>query len=371
MTRRPIVLPLAAIGFALTSVIACEIRVRDSAFRTARDVHKLCVIAQASDSQADTIEQRLSDWILRTGEDLNLEVVRVDADDPETNWRAVGIPSAPPSLPVTVLVGRDNGIGENFLIDHWEPAPSDEQLALLTQSPLRQKLAEQLATNIAVLVFVPQNPGDSSPNGDLLQRIVSQGIAEERVGLSMIQVDRTDPAEKLLCQFIGIRPDSADTVCIAFGRGKLMTPPLAGDQISTENVMQLVTTILQACSCSKPLPTMGVDLPLIWNDSVDASVVLMDSEIDLKQLDEEVQKMLAAKAIDENAEPIEVSIATGKSPEQEEVEPASDTTAQAVSAAHDETSDNAALVNMKILTGLLAVVMIAVVIFQLQRRPDG
>jgi hypothetical protein len=294
---RTFFLACALICLALTSIVACEIRVRDSAFRTTRDIHKLCVIADSTDESAGAIAERITQWLHGTDGNLNLNVVQIDADDPETNWQSLGIPSAPPSLPVTILVGRDNGIAENFLIDHWESAPTDDELAGILDSPARRQLARELAQNVAVLLFAPSHPDESSAVSGELKSIVETGIADERIGLSLITVDRRDPDERLLCRFMGLRGDSPDTLAIAFGRGKLMTPPLMGNEINAENVTALVTQIRQACSCSKPLPTMGVDLPLVWSDAIDSSVVLMDQEIDLSELEVEVENMLAAKAI--------------------------------------------------------------------------
>ena len=125
---------------------------------------------------------------------------------------------------------------------------------------------------------------------------VESKIENERIGLSVIRLDRSDPDEQLLCRFMGIRPDSPDTLCVAFGRGKLMSPPLIGDEITADNIHTLITQIRQACSCSKPLSTMGVDLPLVWSDANDLNIILMDAEIDLSDLDSEVQNMLDAKA---------------------------------------------------------------------------
>ena len=64
MTRRhTTLLVLAVAWFALPPLPACEIRVRDSAFRSIRDVHKLCVIADSSDETAEAIVQRLQQWL--------------------------------------------------------------------------------------------------------------------------------------------------------------------------------------------------------------------------------------------------------------------------------------------------------------------
>jgi hypothetical protein len=261
----------------------------------------------------DEIHERLNRWLDQTDGEFNLRIVRVDADDPETDWRSLGIPSAPPSLPVTVLIGRNNGIGESFIVEHWEPAPSDQQLAAIVDSPVRRQLAGELATNVAVLVFAPSDPAGESSVTSRMEAMVQAGIADERIGMSMITIDRYDPAERLLCRFMGIRPDSPDTLCVAFGRGKLMSPPLVGEQINAESIDTLVTTIRQACSCSKPLATMGVDMPLVWSDAIDSTVILMDDELELSELDAEVQNMLAGKATDDGSdEPTVIPIPAGQ-----------------------------------------------------------
>ncbi len=41
---------------------------------------------------------------------------------------------------------------------------------------------------------------------------------------------------------------------------------------------------------------MGVDIPLVWSDAIDSTVILMDQELDLSELDAEVQNMLAQKS---------------------------------------------------------------------------
>ena len=313
--RLAITFVLAATCFGITPAVACEIRVRDSAFRSARDLHRLYVIADPIDETAQVTFDRVNQWLDEIEGDFNVTVERIDANDAEFDWRSIGIPSAPPVLPVTVLVGRDNGTATSFVIDHFEPAPSDEQLASLLNSPLRQKLADQLARHIAVLIYAPQDSTSVDEIDDRVISSVESRIENERIGLSVIRLDRSDPDEQLLCRFMGIRPDSPDTLCVAFGRGKLMSPPLIGDEITTDNIHTLVTQIRQACSCSKPLSTIGVDLPLVWSAANDAGIILMDEELDLSELDGEVQNMLDAKA---NAaalsETTEVSIPPGYTP---------------------------------------------------------
>ena len=259
-------------------VSACEIRVRDAAFRTPRDVHRLCVIAEADDPEAAEIEERLQTWLRGPAAGLNVRIERVDAHDPETDWNTLGIPSAPPQLPVTVLVGHSNSSGENFVISHWEPAPDDGELERLKSSPLREQLTQKLGRHLAVLLYFGAD-GDSETRA-MLRKRATGNVGSERLGLGLIELDPADLDDPLLMSFAGIDPQAGNALFVAFGQGKLMEPPLFGEQITRDEVDNLIEQLCAACSCSKPLPMLGVDLPLVWTPELDSTLVLMDAELE-------------------------------------------------------------------------------------------
>jgi hypothetical protein len=263
---------------------ACEIRVRDAAFRTPRDVHRLCVIANREDAAADKIQAELEKWLAEEAEGLNIRVERINADDPETDWSSLGVPGPPPALPVTALIGHSNSSGENFVIDHWEPSPDEADLAQLLMSPVRKKLQEQLGKHLAVLLYFGTD-GDSETR-TLLRQLTKEPIKDERIGLGLIEVDPSDSQERLLLSFAGFDPASGNGLYVAFGQGKLLEPPLFGPQINREEISSLLEQLCQTCSCSQPLPMMGVDLPIVWSAKLDSMVVLMDEE-QLDALEEE------------------------------------------------------------------------------------
>ena len=259
---------------------ACEILVRDAAFRAPRDVHLLCIIAEAGDQQADSIADELTAWLDEPARGLNIELERVSADDPNVEWSKYGIPSAPPSLPVVIFVGRNRGAGRSFVIDHWEPSPAVDDLALLLDSPARQQLQEQTVKSLAVLLYSPGQSDTHRATRGILDEVVSQFTTADRLGLSIVQVERDDPRERTLLSFMGIDPEGPDWVGVVFGAGKLMSPPLAGAEIQAEPIGSLIRQLRQACSCSKPLPSLGVDLPLVWNEQWDARVIPISEETD-------------------------------------------------------------------------------------------
>jgi len=107
--------------------------VRDASFGYPRDVHLLAVVAEPDDPRGGEIYNYLEQWLEDPGRGLNIELRRVDPDDPDVRWEELGIPSAPPSSPVAVLAGRGAAwVGRpNFLVDHWEPGPDAEDLKVL------------------------------------------------------------------------------------------------------------------------------------------------------------------------------------------------------------------------------------------------
>jgi hypothetical protein len=269
---------LFAVGFLANSdappVVACEYLVRDFAFRTPRDIHNLVLFAHSDDEPSNEIEAKLKAWLEGDGAGLNIEFVRADVDDPEIDWAKYGVPSAPPAVPVVALIGRNYGSGERFLIRHWVPAPSDDDLALLAHSPLRTKLQQRLGKQLAVILYAPNSvEGDGSEVPPSIQEFVSKVAAKSKLAVSILKVDRSDPQEQCLLSFAGIPPEGPAWAGIVFGRGKLMSPPLVGEEITAERLQTLIGQLDEDCSCTKPLPALGVDLPLVWTETLDKHVV--------------------------------------------------------------------------------------------------
>jgi hypothetical protein len=266
-------LTVAIVLATANPVHACDFLVRDAAFRAERDVHRLCLMAAADDAAADQIASDLSAWLAGDAEDLNVQLERVDVNDPAVEWSRYGIPSAPPSAPVVALVGTNHETGRSFVIDHWEPSPTGDELNLLVHSPIRAKLQEGLGRNLAVVLFAPCSDCDHEAVAAMLQQSADHWREKAELGVSVVEIDRTDPAERLLLRFAGLRPEGPNWVGVVFARGKLMNPPLVGEEITPDHVDELVKQVLAECACSKPLPSIGVDLPLVWTALLDDAVI--------------------------------------------------------------------------------------------------
>lgn len=263
----------AALAACCGTAEACDFLVRDAGFRMPREVHRLCVMGAADDPEAAQIARRLADWLAGDGADLNAKLVQVDVDDGSVDWSSYGVPSPPPSAPVVVLVGRNGESGRSFVIDHWEPAPTDEELRALAHSPLRGALQRELGRHLAVVLYAPCSDCETEGVRGLLRQAEGHWRETAELGVKVLEVDRADPAERLLLRFAGITAEGPNWVGVVFARGKLMNPPLVGDAITADGVNALVEQVLAECSCSKPLPALGVDLPLLWPAALDEAVV--------------------------------------------------------------------------------------------------
>ena len=270
LSRDRLILSFTVFVLSAAVAVACELQVRDAAFRAPRDVHRLCVMARADDSQGEAIAAELKAWLEGPGRDLNIEVEQVAADDPEVNWEDYAVPSAPPNLPVVALVGKNYGDGSSFYISHWEPGPNADDLSELKSSPLRDTLREKLGENLAVLLYAPGDTSENEATRTLLDEAVKKWSASTPLSLSVVTIDRSDSRERLLLSFMGLAPEGEDFLGVVFGRGKLM-PPLMGSAITKENIDELLEQVVLECSCSKPLPSIGIDIPLEWGEELDAN----------------------------------------------------------------------------------------------------
>ena len=268
-----------AVATAAPDARACDSgSIRQAAFQEARDTHKLCVIGDSEDPATDTLHGDLAAQLSQTAQELNVELVRVNADDPEVQWKALALPSAPPVLPVTVLVGWDGVNRRPFLIDHWEPGPSETQFAALVRSPLRKTLKRSVLDRWAVVLYARGTDETGGGAEPVLQAVEKKWAAEYPPGITVARFDRADPHEGLVRAFIGLPPSGPDWAGVVFGQGKLMAPPLEGTAITEDNLNRLVGTLVQPCTCLQAGTSLGVDIPMIWEASLATAVVKLGDD---------------------------------------------------------------------------------------------
>ncbi|MBN2312166.1 MAG: hypothetical protein JXR94_24520, partial [Candidatus Hydrogenedentes bacterium] len=194
---------------------------------------------------------------------------------PDVPWRDYALPGPPPELPVVALVGHQAATGARFIIDHWEPARdapspasilSDADLAALATSPAREAIKANVIDHFAVLLYAP-GPDTARP---AVGRAIEDYADATGEAIALVTVDRSDPRERVLLSFAGIAEDGPDWAGVVFGRGKLAAPPLEGADITEANLSMLFDAVAAPCTCIESPATLGVDMPLAWEASLDA-----------------------------------------------------------------------------------------------------
>ena len=261
------------VGWSGRAAPACEYGcVRDAAFEEPRDVHRLCVIGNAEDPIARAIHERLAAWLASSAAGLNVELCRLNADDPQVKWEEYGLPSAPSSLPVVALWGRRTLERTNFFIDHWEPAPTEQELEALKSSPAREAIRQKVGRQLALLLYVPGTDVNAGRAQKVIDTVVKTWAAKQPVGLAVVRANRADQRERLLLSFAGIKPTGPDWVAAVFGRGKFL-PSLEGPAITEAALNELIDPLMGECTCLRSASSLGVDIPLIWDKGLDELVV--------------------------------------------------------------------------------------------------
>lgn len=272
---------LFAAGLLAPSVQACyDQTVRDASFGYPRDMHLLAIVAGPDNPRGGEIYNYLEQWFEDPGRGLNIELHQVDPDDPDVRWEEFGIPSAPPSSPVAVLAGRGAAWAgrPNFLIDHWEPGPDAADLEVLKSSPAREEIRREVVRRLAVLIHIPGSDNERGAVERMLASVVEAWSEREPLGIAIVRVDRSDERERLLLSFMGVGSTKSDLVGVFFGRGKMM-PPLKGEEISEERLNELLEPLVGDCTCLQSPYALGVDMPLEWDETHDAAVVALSSDI--------------------------------------------------------------------------------------------
>ncbi len=277
----PITLLIAAFSLLPAPAFPCDTTIREEAFSRDRDTHRLAFMSGPRETSDQAAYSQMANWLENEAENFNAKLEWVNTDDPDTAWeKSYGIPSAPPSLPVAVLVGKDKTESSRaFVIDHWEPSPGQDDLAAMLDSPVRKAIRRDLGGRWAVLLYSPGVAPDAGPGLSVAESIAKKWSESHPPGVSIVTLDRDDPAERLLVNFAWIAPGGPDWLGIVFGRGKLMAPPLQGEEIGEGNLDGMITQVMEACTCMRPPDRMGVDIPMTWEPDLELTILDLESDL--------------------------------------------------------------------------------------------
>ncbi|HUW59630.1 MAG TPA: hypothetical protein VMZ06_01390 [Candidatus Bathyarchaeia archaeon] len=268
-----------AILLAPPVAFACDSgTVRDAALMAERAIYRLCVFVKSDDAGADDEIKRIESRISDPAAKLNMQVERVDVDKPGVDWESYGIPSAPPETPVAALIGEGGMPKRAFVLDHWQPYPTDDDLGAIKTSPAREKIKDGIASHWAVVLYSPGDPAlgaDGARPDELFKEVETEWAEKQSPGVTTVQFDRADPAERMLRSFTGIEKEGPAWAGIVFGRGKVLAPPLTGSGITKENIGKLLEGLAIPCTCLQESSVLGLDIPMTWDARLDEVVAAL------------------------------------------------------------------------------------------------
>lgn len=297
MEMMPVILLLVISSSLHSQALACvDATLRDAAFIEPRDVHCLSVIGNMDDPEAQAIFDRLKEWSETGGKNFNVELVRAAIDDTSTRWEELGIPSAPPSAPVTVLAGTRYLEKKRFFIDYWEPAPSREALESMLMSPAREAIQRQAGESLAILLYIPAGDVPNQDVENILNSVVQTWSKREKLGIGIVKVARGDERERMILSFTAAEKIDADWVGVIFGRGKLMKP-LIGEEITEAGINGYIEMLLEDCTCLRSPSSLGIDLPMAWDRALDETVVSLRGDGDETEMDNSIIGWKVGKTI--------------------------------------------------------------------------
>ena len=275
------VFPGLVVVLSTYSAYACnDSCVRDGAFNLERDMYLLCVI---SNDENNDVTEELTSWLEHDAKNMNVSLEYINSDDRNISWMDYGMPSAPPEIPVVALIGRFPFIQRTFIVDHWQPYPEAIDLEILQTSPVRQEIKEKVIKHWAVILYSPGIESVNESAANEIDKVFRRWELENPPGIEVVKLDRTDPKERLLQLFIGLKPMGPDWAGIVFGRGFLMTPPLKGDEITEERLNHLLKSVKEPCTCLQRASAPGLAIPMTWDKQLDEQVVFLGTTLETEE----------------------------------------------------------------------------------------
>ena len=158
-------------------------------------------------------------------------------------------------------------------------------------SPAREAIQRESVRRIAVLLYIPGSDSKAGSARDVLDSVVQTWSQRDSLDICIVQVSRTDVRERLLLSFTGVEKSEKDWVGVIFGRGKLMAP-LEGEEITEVRLNEKIESLLGECTCLISASNLGVDIPVVWDQSLDDSVLALR-----KRSDDNVVNLMSISAL--------------------------------------------------------------------------
>ena len=289
---------------------ACRFTVREIGFSDiGSSDYMLYVFTNSQTSHDDNASIKKLSYAMLHDSNIQLEVIDVDKNKSTESEKFLALHSIK-SFPTAVFVSP-KGHSENFSL-HSTNKSLDESLWLLLEnlvsSPLRESMKEELLKAYCVVLVIEGS--NQKKNEHVLQEARD---AVSRITMTLDQMPKivnTPPTimvlsrdkieeEKILLMSLDIadKVDDETAISIIYGRGRIMGPVLLHDQISRDQIFNLLSIVGADCECGLDNSwILGKMIPLRWDLTHQGILVdFLGFDVENPLLKSEMSKIMSMK----------------------------------------------------------------------------
>jgi hypothetical protein len=260
--------------------------VRDAAFNSVRDKYLIGVVCDDSDNAAKKAYEEINTWLGQHGANLNIELEQILPQDAMYLKIRYGVKALPNSLPVTYLSGRAANEARPVPYHFWDHAPDTSFLETIRSNKVLAEIREQTPQYWAAVLYSRGLGAEKKPE---VLALVEKWKQTHAPGVVLIEMDRHDPGNALLCSVAGIKEEGEDWAGIVFGRGRLLMPALEGTDINEKALDSLVNKVTVPCTCLQQDMVVGLDLPMTWDTPENRSYAQLEAPVGYMEIPLEVK----------------------------------------------------------------------------------
>lgn len=244
-------------------VHACDTgTVRDSAFSSARDNYWIGMAFDKSDSDSQKRYDELSTWLAEHGNALNIKIEQILPDDAMYLRLRYGVTTPPTEFPITYFAGHHPAAPRPVTFFEWTPAPEITLFENLKANSVFASIRKNTTEHWATVLYAR---GTGQNKQKEVSTVVEEWKRSHAPGVALIELDHQNPEHEFLCAVTGIKEEGEDWVGVVFGKGRLLTPVLVGDAISSRELDRMLNRLTIPCTCLQAETVFGFDLPMFWD----------------------------------------------------------------------------------------------------------
>lgn len=270
---------MALIFTSFGEPLACRYNVRETGFvDLGTESYRLICFSdsQVAEKQITQLESLAKESLAENSVPFEFVLVDRSSDHPATDY---WLPAENPELPSLVLVSP---LGHSFWIGPVGEGGVSSGLFRSTlrdiiSSPVRSKIAEELATALGVVLVIEGKDGAANRGVrqlvfDAIQTVESEleyfpkPVNRGPVLISLPMDEATSDRFLLWSLNIGTGDLGKPIVVILYGKGRWIGPVMVGEEITFDLVSRLLFIVGADCECGlSPRLIRGTGIPLLWD----------------------------------------------------------------------------------------------------------